>query len=106
MTNIATLRGLLFCCEICRQLRFIKYPKERRLAACWWRLITFDVLAGSLVLGKHTFLVHHRNAAVRRIFEGEAGKALFACIVVDDVEDTEKLHAGIGVAVDICIIKR
>lgn len=97
MTNVATLRGLLLCCETCGQLRFINFPEDGRLAAGRWWIITFDVSAGRLLLGKHTFMVNYGNAAARRIFEGEAGKALLAGIVVDGVQDTDKLHAGTGI---------
>lgn len=79
-------------------------PEDGRLAAGRWRVIPFDMLAGRLLLGKHTFMVNYGNAAARRIFEGEAGKALLAGIVVDGVQDTDKLHAGTGI--DSCIVKR
>lgn len=104
MTNVATFCRLLLGGEACGQRCFIKFPEDGWLAACWWWVITFDMSAGRLLLGKHTFMVNYGNAAARRIFEGEAGKALFAGIVVDGVQDTDKLHAGTGV--DSCIVKR
>lgn len=59
MTNVATFCSLLLGYETCRQYRFLEYPEDEWLATCWWRVITFDMSAGSLVLGKYTFMVDH-----------------------------------------------
>jgi len=59
MTDVTTLRRLLFCCKTGGQQRFVKFPEDERVAARWWWIKFFNVLTRAVILGKHTFEVNY-----------------------------------------------